>query len=45
MGAKDALQGQLNAVVHMEVGVKITRRYVWLFKLRYIWTIIRVKVI
>lgn len=35
-----------SATVHatINVDVKVTRRYIWMFKLKYIWAIIRAKV-
>ncbi len=43
MGAKDAMIGDLKGTVHLEV--KLTRRFIWMMKLRYIWAVIRAKVI
>lgn len=41
VGAKEARTGEVHAVMHLEVG--ISRRYIWVMKLRYIWAIIRAK--
>jgi len=40
--AKDAKLAEIEATIH--VAAHVTRWYIWMFKLRNIWAIIRVKV-
>ena len=42
LGVKAAMHGQPHATVVLTV--EMTRRYIWLMKLRYIWAIVRAKV-
>ena len=41
LGIDAALAGRISAKI--EATVKLTRRYIWVMKLRYIWAIIRAK--
>lgn len=42
LGTKAAMHGNINATVHIET--TMTRRYIWMMKLRYIWAVIRARV-
>lgn len=42
MTGKHALDGEIKGVFHLEV--KLSKRYIWIMKLRYIWAVIRAKV-
>lgn len=39
LGAKQARSGTLTATIRVDV--KVSRRFIWMMKLRYIWAIIR----
>lgn len=42
LGAKAARAGTITGVV--TVNVRLSRGYIWMMKLRYIWAVIRAKV-
>ena len=42
LGAKHALDKQITATITLTA--KMTRRYIWMLKLKYIWAVIRAKV-
>lgn len=43
LGAKAAMKSPM-ATAELTVNVTMTRRYIWIMKLRYIWAIIRAKI-
>lgn len=43
LGAKAAMRGPA-VTAQVTVNVIVTRRYIWIMKLRYIWAIVRMKV-
>ncbi len=44
LGAKAARDKKFNVTATVEVDLRMTRRFIWMMKLRHIWAIIRAKV-
>lgn len=42
MTGKHAFQSEIKGTIR--VNVKMTKRYIWIMKMRYIWAVIRAKV-